>query len=110
MHGVSTCPPPHPALRATLSRLAGEGLKGASCLAGEGFSAEAARTMPLRPILLTLALLPLTACGNGTMDMSGYPDASRERLYRDGRLGGDDNGLLSFDARKAWRAVDGNGQ
>ena len=61
-----------------------------------------------RPILLTLALWPLTACGTGTLDMSGYPDAGHERLYRDGRLGGDD-GLLSFDARKAWRAVSGTG-
>jgi hypothetical protein len=60
--------------------------------------------IPLRPLLLTLALLPLTACGTGTLDMSGYPDASRERLYRDGRLGGD-NGLADFDLRKAWRAV-----
>ncbi len=60
--------------------------------------------MPLRPLILALTLLPLAACGTGTLDMSGYPDASRERLYRDGRLGGD-GGLLSFDARKAWRAV-----
>jgi hypothetical protein len=60
--------------------------------------------LPLRPFLLTFALLPLTGCGTGTMDMSGYPDAGRERLYRDGRVGGD-TGLLSFDARKAWRAV-----
>jgi hypothetical protein len=60
--------------------------------------------MPLRPLLLALSLLPLTACGTGTMDMAGYPDASRERLYRDGRLGGD-NGLADFDLRKAWRAV-----
>jgi hypothetical protein len=36
--------------------------------------------------------------------MAGYPDASNERLYRDGRVGGD-KGLLSFDARKAWQAV-----
>lgn len=57
-----------------------------------------------RPLLLALSLLPLTACGTGTMDMSGYPDAGRERLYRDGRLGGD-NGVADFDLRKAWRAV-----
>jgi hypothetical protein len=54
-----------------------------------------------------LVLLPLTACGTGTLDMAGYPDASKERLYRDGRLGGD-NGLLSFDARKVWHAVSGD--
>jgi hypothetical protein len=58
---------------------------------------------PRRLLLLTL-LLPLTACGTGTLDMSGYPDAGRERLYRDGRLGGD-SGLADFDLRKAWRAV-----
>ncbi len=61
----------------------------------------------LRPILLTLTLLPLAACGTGTLDMAGYPDASRERLYRDGRVGGD-NGVADFDARKAWRAVTGS--
>jgi len=54
--------------------------------------------------LLCLALLPLAGCGTGTLDMGGYPDASRERLYRDGRLGGD-KGLADFDLRKAWRAI-----
>jgi hypothetical protein len=61
----------------------------------------------LRPLLLVL-LIPLAACGTGTLDMAGYPDAGKERLYRDGRVGGD-NGLVTFDARKAWRAVEGNG-
>jgi hypothetical protein len=65
--------------------------------------------MPLRTLLLALVLLPLTACGTGTLDMSGYPDASRERLYRDGRLGGD-SGLADFDLRKAWRAMAGDAQ
>jgi hypothetical protein len=55
----------------------------------------------MRPLLLIL-LIQLTACGTGTLDMSGYPDASRERLYRDGRLGGD-KGVVSADARKVWR-------
>jgi hypothetical protein len=58
---------------------------------------------PQRLLLLTL-LLPLASCGTGTLDMSGYPDASRERLYRDGRLGGD-NGVADVDLRKAWQAV-----
>jgi hypothetical protein len=58
---------------------------------------------PQRLLLLTL-LLPLAGCGTGTLDMSGYPDSSRERLYREGRLGGD-NGVADFDLRKAWQAV-----
>jgi hypothetical protein len=51
-----------------------------------------------------LALALLSACGTPTFDMAGYPDAARDRLYRDGRLGGD-KGLTDFDLRKAWRAV-----
>jgi hypothetical protein len=46
----------------------------------------------------------LTGCGSPTLDLSGYPDAGHDRLYRDGRLG-DDKGLASFDLRKAWRSV-----
>ena len=51
-----------------------------------------------------LAVLALPGCGSPTMDLAGYPDAGRERLYRDGRLG-DDKGLADFDLRKAWRSV-----
>jgi hypothetical protein len=55
-------------------------------------------------LCLTLAALALAGCGSPTLDLAGYPDAEQDRLYRDGRLG-DDNGLMSFDLRKAWRSV-----
>ena len=59
--------------------------------------------------ILTLAFGALLAvglmgCGSAPMDFSGYPDKARERLYSEGRLGGD-NGLASFDLRKAWQAA-----
>jgi hypothetical protein len=46
----------------------------------------------------------LAGCGTGSMDLSGYPDRQRDRLYENGRLGGD-NGYANFDLRKIWRAV-----
>ncbi len=51
-------------------------------------------------------LLPalLAGCGSPTLDLSGYPDKARERLYSEGRLGGE-AGLADFDLRKAWRAA-----
>ena len=60
-----------------------------------------------RRSVLTLAITAavLTGCGTATLDLAGYPDASRERLYRNGRLGGD-NGLINVDLRKVWQAVD----
>ncbi len=55
---------------------------------------------------LALAVIagPLTGCGTATLDLAGYPDTARDRLYRDGRLV-DDKGLIDFDLRKAWRAI-----
>jgi hypothetical protein len=46
----------------------------------------------------------LFGCGTGSMDLSGYPDRSRDRLYENGRLGGDD-GYANIDLRKVWRTV-----
>jgi hypothetical protein len=46
----------------------------------------------------------LAGCGSATLDFAGYPDKARDRLYSDGRLGGD-KGLASFDLRKAWQAA-----
>ncbi len=64
------------------------------------------RMFSLCLFLAALALPTLAGCGSPTLDLSGYPDAGHERLYRDGRLG-DDKGLASFDLRKAWRTVTG---
>ena len=58
--------------------------------------------------LAALALPTLAGCGSSTLDLAGYPDAAHDRLYRDGRLG-DDNGLMAFDLRKAWRNVTDTG-
>jgi hypothetical protein len=64
--------------------------------------------MRRRPFLLRLAYIVLAAsvsgCGTGTLDMGGYPNAAQDRLYRDGRLGGD-KGIADFDLRKASRAA-----
>ena len=66
--------------------------------------------MMFRPIsarqCLALALIAsaLAGCGTGSLDLAGYPDTARDRLYAIGRLGGD-KGLTNFDLRKAWRAV-----
>jgi hypothetical protein len=57
-----------------------------------------------RSILAFCSVLALAGCGSGTLDLSGYPDASREKLYQDGRLGGD-KGLTDIDLRKAWQSV-----
>lgn len=57
-----------------------------------------------RLVSLYLLLAVLPGCGSPTLDLAGYPDAERDRLYRNGRLG-DDKGLLSFDLRKAWHRV-----
>jgi hypothetical protein len=46
----------------------------------------------------------ITGCGTGTLDLAGYPDAAHDRLYQDGRLGGD-KGYASFDLRKAWQSA-----
>ena len=57
-----------------------------------------------RLIFLCLTLAALSGCGSPTLDLTGYPDAGHDRLYRDGRLA-DDKGLMSFDLRKAWRGM-----
>jgi len=62
------------------------------------------RANPLSLLLPAMGLLLLAGCGSPTLDLTGYPDAGHDRLYRDGRLG-DDKGLMSFDLRKAWRSV-----
>jgi hypothetical protein len=54
--------------------------------------------------LACLGCALLAGCGTGSMDLSGYPDAAHERLYRNGRLGGE-NGYANFDLRKIWPAV-----
>jgi hypothetical protein len=54
--------------------------------------------------LLFVGCVLLAACGTGTLDLAGYPDAGHDRLYQDGRLGGD-RGYATYDLRKAWRAV-----
>jgi len=48
--------------------------------------------------------LLVAGCGTPSFDLAGYPDAARDRLYRDGRLGGD-KGLTDFDLRKTWQAA-----
>jgi hypothetical protein len=50
------------------------------------------------------AIASLAACGSAPLDFSGYPDKAHERLYSDGRLGGD-KGVADFDLRKAWQAA-----
>ena len=57
---------------------------------------------------LTVSATMLAGCGTVPMDFSGYPDKSRERLYSEGRLGGD-KGLIDFDLRKALQAASGSG-
>lgn len=64
------------------------------------------RRSMIRLACLVAAMTALSGCGKGTLDLAGYPDSGRERLYRDGRLG-TDKGLASFDLRKTWRAVTG---
>jgi hypothetical protein len=59
---------------------------------------------PLSCVALAVMVLTLSGCGSATLDLAGYPDAARDRLYRDGRFG-DDKGLVEFDLRKAWRAI-----
>jgi hypothetical protein len=56
-----------------------------------------------RLLLPALGLL-LTSCGTASLDLAGYPDKARDRLYADGRVGGD-KGLTDFDLRTAWRMV-----
>ena len=65
--------------------------------------------MVLRSILppVSGALLmagALAGCGSASLDFAGYPDKARDRLYSEGRLGGD-SGVASFDLRKAWQAA-----
>lgn len=55
-------------------------------------------------LLTALSLLP--GCGSAPLDFSGYPDKSRERLYSEGRLGGDE-GLAHVDLRKVWQGTIG---
>jgi len=50
----------------------------------------------------------LSACGTATLDLSGYPDKAEQRLYADGRIGGD-KGLASIDLRKTWRNISDSG-
>jgi hypothetical protein len=46
----------------------------------------------------------LAGCGSASLDLAGYPDKQRDRLYSEGRLGGD-KGLADFDLRKAWNST-----
>ncbi len=55
--------------------------------------------------MLAVLALVLAGCGTGTLDLAGYPDVARDRLYRDGRLGGGDKGLADFDLHKAWQSA-----
>ncbi len=54
-------------------------------------------------------LLMLAGCGTASLDLSGYPDRAHDRLYAQGRLGGD-NGPAHIDPAKAWRALSDSGQ
>jgi hypothetical protein len=56
-----------------------------------------------RPAILCVPLL-LAGCGTPSFDMAGMPDKAQERLYAEGRLGGD-KGIADFDLRRAWRAA-----
>lgn len=61
----------------------------------------------MRRVLLVLCSVltaGLTGCGSATFDLAGYPDKARDRLYSEGRLGGD-KGVAGFDLRKAWQAT-----
>jgi hypothetical protein len=51
-----------------------------------------------------LLITSLPGCGAATLDFAGYPDKARDRLYSEGRLGGD-QGVAHVDLRKAWQAA-----
>jgi hypothetical protein len=67
-----------------------------------------ARNLLLATAGLAVSAGTLFGCGTAPIDFSGYPDKSRERLYSEGRLGGD-KGLADFDLRKVWQAASGSG-
>ena len=58
------------------------------------------------PLVSGAALIAaaLAGCGSAPLDLAGYPDKARDRLYSEGRLGGD-KGVAGFDLRKAWQAA-----
>ncbi len=55
-------------------------------------------------LMLLMAMTIPSGCGTGSLDLAGYPDSAHERLYHDGRLGGE-NGYAAFDLRDALRLV-----
>ncbi len=60
--------------------------------------------------IVRLSVLALLAgCGTPSFDMAGIPDKAHDRLYAEGRLGGD-KGLADFDLRKAWNAAFDSGR
>ncbi len=52
----------------------------------------------LSRLVLAVGVLLLGGCGTPALDLTGYPDTARDRLYADGRAGGE-KGLTDFDLR-----------
>ncbi len=64
----------------------------------------ASRSPLLAVPAFALIAAALAGCGSASLDLNGYPDKQRDRLYSEGRLGGD-KGLADFDLRKAWNST-----